>query len=225
MGQHVTLPSGRTYWLSGAGATLVVGLHGTSLSADNINGAFWSGTGGWQGHAAANGYRLALGEAVGGKWNVGNGWPGGGQDDMTYLLDLATDAASRGFVSRCFVAGFSAGGAMAWRAAAERPDVFGQTINGVQVGACGMDAGWRPVDPAGPLDCWHSHRADDTSIPIRGGAGTQGFTFPAAADEGIRVPRGSRWSLYVFPTGGHSPPPGWLAGRLWTFWTSDSARP
>lgn len=225
-GLHLTLPSGRTYWLSGAGSTLVVGVHGTSLSADNINAAFWTAPGGWQAHADATGYRLALAEAAaGGGWNVGGGWPGGAQDDMAYLLEVVADAAAREPVERAFIGGFSAGGAMAWRAAAERPDVFGQVIDGQVVGACGMDAGWRPVDPAGPVDVYHSHRAGDTNVPLRGGSGTQSYVFPAAGDEPLHLPRPSRWDLYVFPAGGHSPPPGWMARRLWDFWTGDCVRP
>lgn len=213
-GTHRTLPSGRTYWLSGAGDRLVVGLPGTGLSADNANRTFDNVTG-WQDHADATGYVLALAESLAGGWNVGGGWPGGDQDDLAYLLALVADAAARsGPFAEVFVAGFSAGGAMAWRAAAERPDVFA---------AAGSCSGWAPAYPATPIDAWHAHGTGDTTVPVRGGAGTGGFAFPPAANEAIRAPRGSRVVLY--PTSGGHGTPGWAARALWSFWTVDRARP
>ena len=213
-GEHRTLPGGRTYWLSGAGSRLVIGLPGTALDAANVNDTFWvtgnPSTTGWQRHAAANGYTLALGESLAGNWNVGGGWDGGPQDDMAYLLAIVADVtATRGPPAEVFVAGFSAGGAMAWDACALRPDVFT---------ACGSASGWAPVRATAPIDVWHVHGTGDTTVPIRGGAGTRGFVFPAALDETAFAPRGSR--VVMEATGGGHGTAGWMAGRLWTFWTT-----
>jgi poly(3-hydroxybutyrate) depolymerase len=218
-GQHRTLPGGRTYWLSGAGPTLVVGLHGRGLTAADCNTAFWvtgdPATAGWQQHAARTGYALALGESVIGDWNVGGGWPGGNQDDLGYLLALVADAdALGGPFDTVFVGGFSVGGAMAWRAAAARPDVFT---------AAGSASGWAPVYPDHPVDAYHTHGTADPTVPVRGGPGILGFTFPPAADEARLTRRGSRVVLY--PTAGGHAVPGWMAGALWSFWTADRARP
>lgn len=215
-GAHRPLPGGRTYWLSGSGDRLVIGLPGTGLSAANCNGTFWTASGGWQAHAAGVGYVLALAElAPSGGWNVGGGWDGGTQDDMTYLAALVADAAAvAGPFVEVFVAGFSAGGAMAWRAVAERPDLFA---------AAGSASGWAPAWPAHPVDVIHYHGTGDTTVPIRGGAGTRGFVFPAAELEAERAPRGSRVALYA-TAGGHGTP-GWAAADLWRFWTAARQRP
>lgn len=213
-GVHRTLPSGRTYWLSGSGDRLVIGLPGTGLSAQNANDTFWStgnpATTGWQRHAEANGYTLALAETVAGNWNVGGGWAGGVQDDMTYLLQIAGDAATVGGpFTEVYAAGFSAGGAMAWDACALHPEVFA---------ACGSASGWAPVPASGPVDVWHVHGTADTTVPIRGGAGDRGFVFPPALNEAAKAPRGSRVVLEA-TAGGHGTA-GWMAGRLWSFWTT-----
>ncbi|HVQ93545.1 MAG TPA: alpha/beta fold hydrolase [Mycobacteriales bacterium] len=209
-GVRRALPSGRAYQLYGTGSRLVIGLPGTGLSAQNANDTFWvtgvPATTGWQNHAAASGYALALGESLAGGWNVGNGWPGGSQDDMAYLLQLVVDA---GTFDEVFIAGFSAGGAMAWRAAAQHPEVFA---------AAGSAEGWAPMYPAQPIDCWHVHGTGDTTVPIRGGVGTASFTFPPAFQETSRAPRGSRVVLEA-TSGGHGTA-GWMAGRLWDFWTN-----
>lgn len=212
-GEHRALAGGRSYWLSGAdvGTRLVIGLPGTALGAQNTNDAFWSATGGWQAHAAAHGYTLALGESSGGRWNVGAGWPGGTQDDMSYLLALVDDAttAHGGPYTEVYVAGFSAGGAMAWRAAADRPDVFA---------ACGMASGWAPYIPTHRMDCWHVHGTGDTTVPIRGGLGTMDYTFPPAFYEESKISRDSQTVLE--PTSGGHGVAGWMADRLWTYWTT-----
>lgn len=208
-GVRRTLPSGRTYVLSNPGMPrLVVGLHGTGLSADNANRTF-DNVQGWQGHAQANGYTLALGEAAAGSWNAGGGWPSSGHDDLGYLADVAADAAP---AATAFVAGFSAGGAMAWTAAAMLPAVFA---------AAGSASGWAPVRAAQPVDVWHVHGTADTTVPVRGGAGTGGFDFPAAYLEAALAARGSR--VVLEPTGGGHGTAGWMADRLWRFWAT--ARP
>ncbi len=222
-----TLTSGRTYLIRPRVATtpgaLVIGLHGTSSTAQGCNNAFAvtadPATTGWVGHAAARDrdYTLVLGEAPSGTWNVGHGWPSAGQDDDQYLLDVVADVKARHpnvDAAQVFVAGFSAGGAMAWRAAALYPDVFA---------ACGMASGWAPMYPATRIDCWHYHGTGDLSVPIRGGLGTKGYTFPAAHLEAQNTTRDSRCVLYA-SSGPHGVP-GWMAHQLWSFWTVARLRP
>ena len=212
----VTLSGGRGYYLTPGGGTLVIGLHGTDLSAANCNSTFWSQAGGWEAHALSKGYTLALGTALNGAWNVGNGWQGGMQDDIQYLLSIVADVSTRnGLIDHAYIAGFSAGGALAWRAATEHPDVFE---------ACGMASGWATVRGILPMDCFHTHGDADTSVPIRGGKGTNSYVFPVASDEAVYAPRGSKVVLYPIPTFGHGTP-GWMADRLWKFWTVDRLLP
>jgi predicted esterase len=215
VGQHRTLPGGRTYWLDGTGPDLVIGLPGMALGAVNVNDTFWltgnPATTGWQRHAETNGYTLALGETRAGNWNVGGGWDGGTQDDMAYLLAIVDDVTTvRGArPAHVFAAGFSVGGAMAWDACALHPEIFQ---------ACGEASGWAPVPAVKPLDVWHVHGTADTTVPIGGGTGIHGFDFPPALNEAATAPRGSRVVLEPTSTGHGTPR--WMAGRLWSFWTT-----
>lgn len=215
-----TLASGRTYAIrprSGVTpAALVFGLHGTGQSAQHCNASFWvtgsSATTGWVNHAAKHDYTLVLGDAADGTWNVGDGWPSGPQDDEQYVLDVLDDVKSKSTnvdASQVFIAGFSAGGAMAWRMAAAYGQLFA---------ACGSVSGWASTRPTAPIDAWHVHGTGDTTVPLRGGVGINQYRFPAAASEAETAPRGSRVVLYA-TSGGHTTP-GWIADRLWTFWTS-----
>jgi poly(3-hydroxybutyrate) depolymerase len=211
-GVHRTLPSGRTYWLSGAGRRLVVGVHGSNLTAQNVNAGMWvtgnPATAGWQAHAAAAGYVLALAEGLGGgvSWNVGAGWPSGPQDDLAYLAQVAADAAAVTGAAAAYVAGFSAGGALAWRAVADRPDVFP---------AAGVCSGWAPAIPGHPVRVHHIHGDADATVPIRGGhVPVFPYTFPAAWLEAARAAPGSRVVLEPLPGLGHAAA-GWAAGQLW----------
>jgi poly(3-hydroxybutyrate) depolymerase len=221
------LASGRTYLIRARLATspgpVVIGLHGTALTAQSCNDTFWTtgqlSTTGWVKHAAASSrdYTLVLGEAVAGNWNVGNGWPSGTQDDDKYLLDVVADVLARqsnADSGSVFVAGFSAGGAMAWRAAALYPQTFA---------ACGSLSGWTRIYPRTPIDCWHHHGTADATVPIRGGVGANGYTFPPAYLEAENAVRGSRVVMYS-TSAGHLVP-AWTADRLWEFWTVTRSRP
>jgi len=222
-----TMPSGRTYLVRSRAATtagaVVIGLHGTASNAQHCNDQFAVtgslATSGWVHHAAAsaNDYTLVLGEAPSGTWNVGGGWPSAGANDDQYLLDVVADVKARQTnvdPAQVFIAGFSAGGAMAWRAAALHPDVFA---------ACGSASGWAPLYPTTPIDCWHHHGTADITVPIRGGSGTKGYNFPGAHMEAQNATRDSRCVLYA-SNSGHSVP-GWMAAQLWSFWTVNRHRP
>lgn len=210
-----TLPSGRTYWLSGTGGPLVLGFPGSNLPASNLNDGFWNtgnpATTGWQRHSITTGYTLALCEsyapASNSSWNVGGGWPSGTQDDLAYALQVVADA---GTFDAVYAAGFSAGGAMAWRVCADRPDVFR---------ACFSGAGWAPVYPTTPIDCWHVHGGVDTTVPVRGGhVAIFPYTFPPMYQEGSMTTRDSLIVPEFIPTMGHATPT-WSAARAHEFFT------
>jgi pimeloyl-ACP methyl ester carboxylesterase len=234
-GTVVTLPSGRKYQLAGAtgGADprpAVVGLTFSAHSGTWLNDAAWvtghPETTGWHQHALAHDYTLILPEPVSGAWNVGvgtgdpnpNGWPGSGQDDIGFVLAATADAGTRTPIdpAQTFVAGGSAGGALAARLSMEHPDVYA---------ACAMASGWVPYRyPTAPWDCRLDHGGADTTVPIRGGSGADGYIFPALYESTVRAPRGSRVGVYVIPTGGHGIP-GWWANAIWAFFTTERARP
>lgn len=215
-----TLPAsspsaGRTYLAPSnpaalpAGAWVVVGLHITAHNAvDGANDLYWitgnPATTGWHRHAQSNGYHLLLGEGVDGRWNVGAGWPGGAQDDETYILDMLADYNVAG---RTYVSGGSAGGAMAWAMTAKYPQVFA---------GCASASGWAPLYPSTPIDCYHTHGMSDTAVPYLGGAGVYGYTFPLGRNELVNQIRGS-YIVHRIDAGGHGPR-GWTAGEQLLFW-------
>lgn len=231
----VLMPGGRWYWLAGAigGSTprpAVVGLTFSAHEAAWLEAVSWvtghPETTGWRRHASAADYTLILPEPVAGAWNAGkgtndpnpDGWPGSGQDDEAFLLDVVADATGRTPIdpARVFVAGGSAGGAMAARMSVDHADVFA---------AGAAAAGWVPYRyPTRPWDFRFDSGGGDTTVPIRGGKGADGYTFPALYEATVRAPRGSRVGAYLFPTGGHGIP-GWWAGAIWNFFTVERLRP
>ncbi len=225
IGNHVALPNNRYYQISNVSTepnALVIGLPGTALSIDNLNTSFWNGpVGGWQAHATSKGYTLALAESLG-DWNVGpdkNGlqWTTQTQDDLQFLVNIVADASTKSNIdtSKIFIAGFSAGASMAWKALCERPDIFK---------AGGSASGWATVYPTVPVDMMHFHGTADTTVPIRGGTGYRApYVFNEAMQESIKTPRGSRTPLY--PTSGGHGVPGWIADRLWYFWNVERFLP
>lgn len=215
-----TLASGRTYLAQPTpviGAPLVVGLHITAHDAINANDTFWvtgkPATTGWNQHARDKGYHLILGEAIDGRWNVGAGWPGGTQDDEKYILDAVDDFELTSSVSKVYVAGASAGGAMAWLMAAEHPEYFA---------GCAMASGWAPVPATRPIDCYHIHGTADGTVPYAGGAGVYGYVFPPLWREMEQAARGS-YLVVQTTTGGHATP-GWMAERIRQFWLTAEAK-
>lgn len=231
----VLMPGGRWYWLAGATGgsaprPAVIGLTFSAHDTAWLESVAWvtghPETTGWRRHATAGNYTLILPEPVDGAWNVGkgvgdpnlNGWPGSSQDDESFLLDVVADAATRTPIDpgRTFVAGGSAGGAMAARMSVDHTDVFA---------AGAAAAGWVPYRyPTQPWDFRFDSGGADTTVPIRGGKGADGYTFPALYEATVRAPRGSRVGTYLFPTGGHGIP-GWWAGAIWNFFTTERLRP
>jgi len=232
LGTHVTLPSGRKYQFynpNPSSINLVMGLPGTALDIQNLNDTFWvtgnPDTTGWQQHAKGKGYTLALCEELSG-WNVGGQWTAGGHDDMSYLVDVYTDAANRmGFPAPVsYIAGFSAGGAMAFQAHVEHPELWhAAAMASGWAGAGATDAGGHFSYPTHDVYCWDVHGTGDTTVPIRGGAGTGGVNFAPAFQGEAFTTAPSRY--IVEPTTGGHGTPGWMADRCWTFWTNWRFKP
>lgn len=211
----ITLPGGRSYeWrpyaLDTAPRPLIVALH----ESDHTGLTFETETA-LTTQAARWGAHVAYGNGVAGQWNAGAPWPGGSADDVAYLAAVYDDAVTRAAVDpdQVYLCGMSAGAAMAWRAAGED----------ARWTAAGSVAGWAPTDPARALDVLHIHGSADTTVPLGGGMGTRGVTFPPTYRESFRLDRSSRWSLLVH-AGGHGWP-GWAAQVLWDFWTRDRLAP
>ncbi len=168
----------------------------------------------------------------GGTWNsrVRDGL----RDDVAWLAAVAEDAATRLDIDRerIVLAGFSAGGMMAWRVACDAPNSFDAyaPIAGLM---------WRPLPEqcVGPVRMLHTHGWSDPVVPLEGrtvnGSGlTQGDLF-----RGLRLLRAAsgcskdapnsfarngiyqhrRWSdcvpgsalEFALHPGGHSIPKGW----------------
>jgi poly(3-hydroxybutyrate) depolymerase len=221
---RVTLPSGRTYLIRRRVASTpgpaIVGLHASAHDAANAEATFWVIPGhpeqsGWSRHAILRDYTLVLGEAVAGSWNVGGGWPGGSQNDEAYLVAVAADLTELSNVDlgQIFVAGFSAGAAMAWTMAAKYPTLFS---------ACAMFSGWASIHPGTRLDAYHMHGTADTTVPLLGGVGVSNFTFPNMSQESALATRDSML-IYNITSGGHATP-GWAAQRVLDFFTHDRNR-
>lgn len=219
-----TLPSGRTFILrrrqDPTPGPAIVGLHATAHDALHAEQTFWvvpnhPEQSGWSKHAALRDYTLVLGEGLDGRWNVGNGWPGGTQDDEAYLLDVAAELAALDNVdpARTFAAGFSAGAAMAWTMAARHPDAYA---------ACAMFSGWASYYPTTPIDCYHMHGTADATVPLLGGAGVYDYVFPNISLETLHALRASMF-IYNLTVGGHATP-GWAAQRVYDFFVHDRLR-
>jgi poly(3-hydroxybutyrate) depolymerase len=231
LGTHVTLPSGRRYWFynpNPSSSILVMGLPGTALDVQNVNDTFWvtgdPATTGWQQHARGKGYTLALCEEQSG-WNVGGQWTAGGHTDMTYLVEVYDDAAARmASIANGYIAGFSAGGAMAFEAHVQHPELWQAcAMASGWAGAGATDAGGHWTYPAQDVFAWDVHGTGDTTVPIRGGIGTGGVNFAPAFYGEAFTTVGSRYIVEA-TTGGHGTA-GWMADRCWTFFTNWRFKP
>jgi polyhydroxybutyrate depolymerase len=169
---------GREYLLfpASSGSPLVLFLHGTGATAG------WADEEtGWSRLAAAEGFALALPEALRPdlhsppkfltnpqRWNDGYPSPVAGQprpDDVAFLISIIEDVAGRAHIDRrrVFVAGFSNGAAMAFRLAAEAAD---------RIAAVAPVAGYCWVaepEPVRPVPTLYVIGAADPLVPLRGG--------------------------------------------------------
>ena len=99
-------------------------------------------------------------------------------DDVGFVLAAVDDVARRNPVdrSRLYVVGFSNGGMLAYRIAAEHPGivaavaVVSATIGGVPTP---NEPEWSIARPMRPVAVLAIHGIDDTNIPIEGGRGAQ----------------------------------------------------
>lgn len=182
----ITLAGGRTYLLHAAAQLapaarpLVIALHGANHTA-----ATMQRMSGLDVYADLHRLIVAYGAGVGGRWNAGSCCTSAPQDDIGYLRALVADVARRTPIdrSRVYVVGFSNGGMMAWRAACEAPDLIAAA--GVVAGALLVPCGQTRVR------LYHVHGRGDGTVPLAGGVGFEGHTFPDSRRESTRVAAGS----------------------------------
>jgi polyhydroxybutyrate depolymerase len=99
-------------------------------------------------------------------------------DDVGFALATVDDVARRNPVdrSRLYVVGFSNGGMLAYRIAAEHPDVVAAVaiVSATIGGTPGAnEPEWSVVRPKQPVAVLAIHGRADTSIPYEGGRGAQ----------------------------------------------------
>jgi polyhydroxybutyrate depolymerase len=148
---------------AGAATPLVLVLHGGG-------GSGVSGThqGPWDHAAREHGFVSVAPDAVNGFWGSGGSWDTRGIDDVAFLvalLDVVADDPADGVAidpSRVYLTGFSNGGTMAYRLAAEVGDRFAAVA---PVGAVVL----RDDPPRYPISVLHVHGRLDGSIPYDGG--------------------------------------------------------
>lgn len=200
-GTLVTFPNGRSYVADPIGDTqpraLLVAAGGTFQDAawlqanTHVRDVFNA----WGAHIAW------CSPAVGGRWNAGPGWTSSGQDDTAYFAAVIDDMAARAGVAvdpgRVFGIGYSAGGATMYRAAGQ--DDRWRAIS--------MVSGFALVDPIRPFGLFALHGWNDTTVPMLGGAGFEGFVFPAWYHAFQRMKPGDISVPYPH-AGGHEAMPG-----------------
>lgn len=153
-----------------AGAPLVVVLHGAGGSAADVRANL-----GWDGLADRAGFVVAYPDGVARTWNAG-GCCGAARDrrvdDVAYLDALVAAVRGTDGTGPVYAVGFSNGAMMAYAWACARPGA----LAGV-----GAVAGARTVDcPApAPLAVVAVHGTADQRVPVGGGRGPSGVTFPS----------------------------------------------
>ncbi len=163
----------------GAPQPLIIALHGSGSSGSQLARAT-----GLTEIAEAAGYMVAYPNGTGltidaRTWNSG-GCCGYAQihkvDDVAFILTLIDKLASDGLAdrSRVYLVGLSNGGMLAYRLAAEAPELF----KGVAVVSAVLDVPPETVKTGVPV--LHIHGSDDPFIPFLGGIG---------AKEASQVPR------------------------------------
>ena len=178
-GEQRTLRVGgleRTYVLHapalwpGTALPLVLVLHGS-----HGNAADMEARSGFAEEADWRGFAVAYPEATpvsGRRWNAGVCC--GDADDVAFLRAVVDDAAARLPIDRrrVFAAGVSNGGMMAYRLACEASESFAAV--GVVAGALVTPG----CAPAAPVSVIHLHGTRDELVPLTGGPGALGVTYP-----------------------------------------------
>lgn len=155
---------------------LVVALH----AANHTAGVF-ERMSGLTPYADSHGFVLIYGNGIGGRWNSGTCCGAYDYDDVDYLRRAVADAATRTPIdpTRVYVIGFSNGAMQAWRTVCEAPGVFAAA--GVISGALLV-----PCDQT-TVHVYHQHGLQDRTVPLAGGVGFEGATFPDSRTEQARV--------------------------------------
>jgi polyhydroxybutyrate depolymerase len=149
---------------------LVVVLHGSGGNAAAIEAQTgFSEEGDWRGFAVAYPEATPVNQR---RWNAGLCC--GTADDVAFLRALVDDAAAALPIDRrrVFAAGLSNGGMMAYRLACEASDSFAAV--GVVAGALVTPG----CAPAAPVSVIHVHGTRDEFVPLTGGPGALGVTYP-----------------------------------------------
>jgi poly(3-hydroxybutyrate) depolymerase len=197
-----SLPGGRTYtlslspWIRGR-QPLVIALHGanqTSATAEQMTGLD---------NYLQRGIAVAYGQAASAnrRWNAGSCCGSTDQNDVAYVRALVADVARLTPIdlTRVYVVGFSNGAMLAWRLACEARDLVAAVV--VVAGALLVPCATTPA-----VRAYHVHGVGDRTVPLRGGVGFEGHTFPDSTLEPTLVGPGSTIHQHWW-TGGHSWPP------------------
>jgi polyhydroxybutyrate depolymerase len=160
-----TLASGRAYYyvkpadLSGP-APIVIMMHGLALTP-----AWSEQTTGFNALANNDRFIVVYAQGVGGSWNAGNCCNNNKSNDTAYLDQIVTDINASVWPvnpKREYLAGFSNGGMMAYRAACVEPSRWGAI--GVMSGTSET-----PCSPNTSFSVFDIHGLKDTIVPFNGG--------------------------------------------------------
>lgn len=176
--QHDGLDRSYLFHAPVAGGDLVLVMHGANDFAKRIAEAT-----GWSRLADEEGFMVAYPEGhhpflprISESWNAGHCCMQAlreGRDDVGFIDAVVQDIAARHDVDRVFLAGFSNGGMLAYRIAAEHPervDAVGAVAASLWSGPEGGEPAWRPQAlPRVPI--MHIHGSADTVVPMQGGVG------------------------------------------------------
>lgn len=205
----IKLAGGRSYVLHApaqrtpAARPLVVALHGAAQSAVTMQKMS-----GLDSFADVNRLVVAYGEGVDGRWDAGSCCADRPGDDIGYLRAVVADVARRTPIdrTRVYVVGFSNGGMLAWRAVCAAPDLFAgaAVVGGALLVPCAQAR----------VRVFHVHGTFDATVPLAGGVGFTGHTFPDSRTEAARVAAGSTVRTSWWP-GGH----------VWPSWTTATVMP